>query len=755
MKFYELQEKDCTSLSKCEITHIHDRQNALVETQVKVHQKTQRGCGREKYTLNLYHTTSRVMANGKNAGAFSADHKRMVQSILNNPELDSYDKQLHAEISSQLRNMGIQSPKKSKSKQAIHAIEQRKTDDMRQLLRTSGTELDNCPHCEEYVENGVACDRCSSWYHYGCEGLDPEEVSDTQSYHCKSCVNLNESLESLSEDILRTDEVDPIQASDDTNGRDKQGEYSPDQQSDTTPKTPKILLNTSIHGNFDETTVKKVALNDQVLIETNDIVEPVARRELVTYRDAQKPHTLGPSLNETRPKTINTTLVQSGNSSHKQSDTKFGAHTVTDCRLDDPQPSSIINKPKPKRKVVQKNDETEQLNLAKSLINNLERKVNDLENSNKILKTELNLRSDERTRCSTEIPGQTAGGPYPHTGSGTSSVCERDLLLLREKVQCLEMDSIRQRITVIESSILHSRGLQQYSPTYPGDAYFPSLPGQSQPQAPMGPHPVPMSNLYAPTMHSMYNQQMHSPYGPFLHNIHPSSMQHHSGYTPAHIHPGLANPAYNTFPHMHQGLANTIHPPPYIQPGHIHAPPAQAHMQPGLANTANFPPHLQPRHTNTGNIPTQAYLRTQYNANHLHGPPVFAKPPQNSARQIRPERHLPKERPYGERPTRDEGNAAPSGCKDPIYISDTEDDRNRTLNGNTPRNTPVTPMVNTEQPEARNSKQDVHSSTSQRNGPHTETDEPSSEQSGDRDGDQTQSFLCSGRASQLTWKTKM
>ena len=72
--------------------YITDKANACVETQIKVHQKTQRGCGQLKFTLNLYHTTSRIMANGKNTDLFLKDHGEVVTHIMNMKEVKALDK---------------------------------------------------------------------------------------------------------------------------------------------------------------------------------------------------------------------------------------------------------------------------------------------------------------------------------------------------------------------------------------------------------------------------------------------------------------------------------------------------------------------------------------------------------------------------------------------------------------------------------------------------------------------------------------
>ena len=66
--------------------------SAHVETQIRVYQKTSRGCGNVKITLNLYHTTNRVMVDGKNTDLFLKDHELTVKSILRKEEVELLDR---------------------------------------------------------------------------------------------------------------------------------------------------------------------------------------------------------------------------------------------------------------------------------------------------------------------------------------------------------------------------------------------------------------------------------------------------------------------------------------------------------------------------------------------------------------------------------------------------------------------------------------------------------------------------------------
>ena len=49
------------------------------------------------------------------------------------------------------------------------------------------TDSDNCNGCNEYVEEGVGCMGCKSWYHYDCAGTTYKEVAKlgNKQFYCK------------------------------------------------------------------------------------------------------------------------------------------------------------------------------------------------------------------------------------------------------------------------------------------------------------------------------------------------------------------------------------------------------------------------------------------------------------------------------------------------------------------------------------------------------------------------------------------
>jgi hypothetical protein len=43
-----------------------------------------------------------------------------------------------------------------------------------QSIKGSVNLFDLCPHCTQYVQDGIACDKCDAWFHYKCVGLTEE-----------------------------------------------------------------------------------------------------------------------------------------------------------------------------------------------------------------------------------------------------------------------------------------------------------------------------------------------------------------------------------------------------------------------------------------------------------------------------------------------------------------------------------------------------------------------------------------------------
>ena len=59
-----------------------------------------------------------------------------------------------------------------------------------QSIKGSDNLSELCPHCTQYVQDGIACDKCDAWFHYKCVGLTEEtgraRMANTD-YICNFC----------------------------------------------------------------------------------------------------------------------------------------------------------------------------------------------------------------------------------------------------------------------------------------------------------------------------------------------------------------------------------------------------------------------------------------------------------------------------------------------------------------------------------------------------------------------------------------
>ena len=81
-----------------------DAKNVIVETQIKVHKKIWEGC-HTILTINLYHTSCRMIANCKGMENFQADHKKVVECNMNLNVVESLDSMPQGMIRAQLDKM--------------------------------------------------------------------------------------------------------------------------------------------------------------------------------------------------------------------------------------------------------------------------------------------------------------------------------------------------------------------------------------------------------------------------------------------------------------------------------------------------------------------------------------------------------------------------------------------------------------------------------------------------------------------------
>ena len=198
-----------------QIKSVKDKKGRIVESQVKVNQrKTSKGLGLHKYTLNLYHTRSSMMVNGREAGTFTEAHKAALGHIIIIQNLDSIDDELHSILVRELEK--IHSDPISPTPQERSVKE--KVQNLEALTQGSGaiTQLRDqsanvsqqfvCLHCDQSAQmNVIESSFCTNWFHFDCEGLSEEEFQSydadiDRDYTCVGCRVQNQAAEMATEE---------------------------------------------------------------------------------------------------------------------------------------------------------------------------------------------------------------------------------------------------------------------------------------------------------------------------------------------------------------------------------------------------------------------------------------------------------------------------------------------------------------------------------------------------------------------------
>ena len=183
------------------------------------------------FAINLYHTKSKMMVNGRDVNSFNHEFLKIAEVILRKNDVNMLDKDIRSIIISCLNNIkdsyanakpdALPRKKLAEQGQKIHTAEagidilgeDKKNNIGAQMTVTQVTQTDGgerkeiCPICENSVEYGICCDLCQQWYHFECETLyedDIERFQDTDlQYNCIFCT-YDTQCESINHSILYT-----------------------------------------------------------------------------------------------------------------------------------------------------------------------------------------------------------------------------------------------------------------------------------------------------------------------------------------------------------------------------------------------------------------------------------------------------------------------------------------------------------------------------------------------------------------------
>ena len=87
---------------KIEYTDITEESSLCVESVIRVFDRDDLN---PKCTINLYHTKSKVMVNGREVTSFSAEHSKITQSILTSENVNMLDQKLRINIVDGLKSI--------------------------------------------------------------------------------------------------------------------------------------------------------------------------------------------------------------------------------------------------------------------------------------------------------------------------------------------------------------------------------------------------------------------------------------------------------------------------------------------------------------------------------------------------------------------------------------------------------------------------------------------------------------------------
>ncbi|MES9881709.1 MAG: PHD finger domain-containing protein [Sedimenticola sp.] len=462
----------------------------------------------QKFTMNLYNTQCSILVNGfKKTEVFIDNFLYPIERIIKD-EFSSLTDTNRLNHSAMVSIPSL--PPKPVNLTSLHID----TDE----CSIQNIPSDECPHCESTVERGIQCSNCIQWYHYTCEEiptslLDIYEEEDCE-YLCLSCRYLEEGTSDLNQSILsacgrRQDDCPIVNSSATTTHETaaKQIQPSAERQNSVKRPTPVRKKNSnSMNGQEMETNLKQPyatvtttrADSEQTFQKlayphadraedhkaTPTIVRPTDRdmsQHAALVKGSYPPHIVCNDVSEGTTQLassrIGTALLQISRNDPDPLPTSIGKGPKRNSSNTAPQTTIAAGSPGPphpptesfgpvqqptaysgKRKanIAKKSDSNDQLQHAQSYIHKIEKKLEDSEISNRLLKRELDLsRSSvgEGTYSKNTSPPQKEQQQQQiHQHLQSANHATTDFQAIRERLASLELQQLQQRITQMENN---------------------------------------------------------------------------------------------------------------------------------------------------------------------------------------------------------------------------------------------------------------------------------------------------------------
>ena len=456
-----------------------EKSGMVVESIIKVHQRTQNECGRPKYTVNLYHTNNSMMVNDKHAMLFNSEHTKITDLILASGSVSHLDKVISSKILEGPMEITVNKSNKQSncSSNTMNSAEtsqvggnlggggaciQRESVTTVETEKTDSEEESLCLICKIPIGDGatICCDRCDVWTHIECEQINPDMhslLTDNidMGFTCLACTHelqCEDLNESLSMETRTMQESNPQDNSEETY---KKIWYEPETNP---PNAFELTQATSVHRGGPPG-VTQLAMHTPTAILGSGTDE---MRSNIAVGESE------PQVNEQRVK-------------KKGLNTTTGASKV-DCDMNsNMEGKSSKQNRKGGRNKFKETEQEEQLKLQRAVINNLERKLGEVENSNKILRQEVYLLKSGREcqpvlgmnqRDQSDFSDNGAYQSNQQYNNSNQKPCQlhvhetveqtrhSDISQMREQLRNMEYELLKNRITNIEAS-LHQQRLVQ------------------------------------------------------------------------------------------------------------------------------------------------------------------------------------------------------------------------------------------------------------------------------------------------------
>lgn len=497
VEHFEFLEQSHRSNIKVIYKDSEDKSGAIVETLMKIYPKSGK---KLKYAINLYHTMSKLMVNGSEAHKFNLEHGKITDSILHSQDVVSLDREMKDVIEEGLRSLVIEKQPSRSTRSATNLRQIEQTSDQQQSQGgTDPSVIDNrvlipndesivdlspCPGCAEPVDfgsDGIFCDHCENWYHLHCESLSVAEgralEHSDDPYYCLAC-NSDSPSQQLEELTLLTGDRN-AQESDPTLTNTIESSDTSASQCTTNKQIFVQTLPKHVDMQTDQTCLK---LTSQSPNQTNlkqkykPSVQP--RPELTTSvrNQTQTKHDSLPNQLPTCTGSIRVNIEPSHENRSKVDGSPVAPvngeqshHRVSikdQAALPGGKSGTTKNGSKTGKgvKKVKENEQEEELKLARSLLNNYERKITELQNSVRILRRETLVGSLDRhsnlvpeninNMDSSHNTHSPSSGSNSHTTVPSQPAMQQEITALKESIRIIELDQLKSRVSAIENQIM-------------------------------------------------------------------------------------------------------------------------------------------------------------------------------------------------------------------------------------------------------------------------------------------------------------